>query len=151
MSRKNLAKAIELDRAAIPCYGSVQNRKERYSTVTFNLETTEFLENSGEARRVYEGKDRFFHYDPNDGEYVIDGRYDFWAEISDRIPGRVEVILRYIATSYDDDQSEKARFIRLTHMEQVNILKQLNDQCQSLYEKSAEEMLLEARKQFFHI
>ena len=151
MSRRNLAKAIKLDHKAIPCCGSVLIKKEQYATVTFNLERTEFLENSAEARRVYEGKERFFYYDPDDGDYVIDGCYDFWLEISDRIPGRVEVSLRYLATSYDDDRSEKVRFIKLTHKEQANVLSQLNAECQDLYGKSGEEMLAETRKQFFHI
>ena len=146
MSRTNLDTAIQLDANVPPCCGFVKNKKTGYANVEFRLKETKFLKNSAEFRRISEGLDRFFIWDEHEEEWIIDGYYEFWIAISDRLKNRTEVCIRYSAFSYVTEQSEKVRIVRLSCKEQSFVLGQLNEQSKKLFGKTCDELLAEGRK-----
>ena len=139
---------ITIDPKAPPSPGGVWNREGyQYTTLGFKLKDTFYLIDKAEDYRADNDLPPVVYWDEDMESWLVDGFYDFWAEVNDKPGDRFEIRILY-RVNYDGEDEKNAYILSLTEREQSIILRKLDQQSKAVFGKSCRKMLAEARAKY---
>ena len=139
---------VIIDPKAPPSPGGVWNREGyQYTTLGYKLKDTFYLIDKAEDYRADNDLPPVVYWDEDMESWLVDGFYDFWAEINDKPGDRFEVRILY-RVNYDDEDEKTAYLLPLTEREQASIFRKLDQQCKTMFGKSCRKMLAGARAKY---
>ena len=139
---------VIIDPKAPPSPGGVWNREGyQYTTLGYKLKDTFYLIDKAEDYRADNDLPPVVYWDEDMESWLVDGFYDFWAEVNDKPGDRLEIRIPY-RVNYDDEDEKAAYLLPLTEREQASIFRKLDQQCKTMFGKSCRKMLAGARAKY---
>ena len=148
-TKEEIELGIQLDPYAEPIFGRDQSFVSVplvFATVNLELSSTNTLVSIADRIRAEKGQKPFYPVPGFESvECDEDGWYNFYVCLNDYAETKLSSCIEFVVVSEDADDNENSYAIELDEEDQRMIFQHLDEQCQTYFDMSCEELLNESR------